>query len=100
MRILDDVKLDYQDVLLRPKRSTIQSRKDVLLERTFTFYHSPKKWTGLPIMSANMATCGTFEMARVLSEYKMITTFHKYYSVAEFKTFFKTFNNPDYICYT
>lgn len=100
MRILDDVKLDYQDVLLRPKRSTLESRKDVLLERTFTFYNSPKKWTGLPIMTANMATCGTFEMARMLSKYKMITTFHKYYSVKEYIEFFKTFDNPDYICYT
>jgi GMP reductase len=100
MRILDDVKLDYQDVLLRPKRSTLKSRKNVLLERTFSFYHSPKKWTGLPIMTANMATCGTFEMARILSEYKMITTFHKYYSVKDYEKFFKTFKNPDYICYT
>ncbi len=100
MRILDDVKLDYQDVLLRPKRSTLESRKDVLIERTFTFYHSPKEWTGVPIMTANMATCGTFEMARIFSEYKMITTFHKYYSVLDYEKFFKTFNNPDYICYT
>lgn len=100
MRILDDVKLDYQDVLLRPKRSTLKSRKDVLLHRTFTFYHSPKKWTGIPIMTANMATCGTFEMARILSKYKMITTFHKYYSVKDYEKFFKTFKDPDYICYT
>ncbi|MEK7564048.1 MAG: GMP reductase [Patescibacteria group bacterium] len=100
MRILDDVKLDYQDVLLKPKRSTLKSRKDVVLERTFTFYHSPKKWTGIPIMTANMATCGTFELARVLSKYKMITTFHKYYTVKDYENFFKTFNNPDYICYT
>ena len=100
MRILEDIKLDYQDVLLRPKRSTLLSRKDVLLERTFTFYHSPKKWTGLPIMTANMATCGTFEMARILSKYKMITTFHKYYSVKDYEEFFKTFKNPDYISYT
>jgi GMP reductase len=100
MRILEDVKLDYQDVLLRPKRSTLQSRKEVLLERSFTFYHSPKKWTGIPIMTANMATCGTFEMARIFSKYKMITTFHKYYSVKDYKEFFKTFNHPDYICYT
>jgi GMP reductase len=100
MRILDDVKLDYQDVLLRPKRSTLESRKDVLLERSFTFYHSPKEWTGLPIMTANMATCGTFEMARILSKYKMITTFHKYYSIKDYEKFFKTFHNPDYICYT
>jgi GMP reductase len=100
MRILDDVKLDYQDVLLRPKRSTLSSRKDVLLERSFTFYHSPKKWTGIPIMAANMATCGTFEMAKVLSKYKMITTFHKYYSVKEYEKFFKTFKDPDFIAYT
>ena len=71
MRILDDIKLDYEDVLLRPKRSTLQSRKEVLLERSFAFYHSPKKWTGIPIMSANMATCGTFEMARIFSKHKI-----------------------------
>lgn len=100
MRIDPEIKLDYRDVLLRPKRSTLESRKDVLLERTFTFYHSPKKWTGLPVMTANMATCGTFEMAKTLSEYKMVTTFHKYYSIEEYKEFFKNFNNPDYICYT
>jgi GMP reductase len=100
MRILDDVKLDYQDVLLRPKRSTLTSRKDVLLERTFSFYHSPKEWTGIPIMTANMATCGTFEMARIFAEYRMITTFHKYYSLDQYEEFFKTFRNPDYICYT
>jgi len=100
MRILEDVKLDYQDVLLRPKRSTLKSRKEVLLERSFTFYHSPKKWTGIPIMSANMATCGTFEMAEIFAKYKMVTAFHKYYSIKDYEKFFKTFNNPDYICYT
>ena len=100
MRIIDDVKLDYQDVLLRPKRSTLESRKDVLLERTLTFYNSPKEWTGLPIMTANMATCGTFEMAKILSKYKMITTFHKYYTVKEYQAFFKNFDDPDYVCYT
>lgn len=100
MRIIDDIKLDYQDVLLRPKRSTLQSRKDVLLERTFSFYHSPKKWTGIPIIAANMATSGTFEMARILSKHKMITAFHKYYSLSDYKKFFKTFNQSDYICYT
>lgn len=100
MRILDDTKLDYQDVLLRPKRSTLESRKDVLLERSFTFYHSPKKWTGLPIFASNMATCGTFEMAEILSKYKMLTAFHKYYSVKDYEEFLKDFKKPDYICYT
>jgi GMP reductase len=100
MRIIDDVKLDYDDVLLLPKRSILTSRKDVVLERSFKFYHSPKGWTGVPIMTANMASCGTFEMAHILSEYKMITTFHKYYTLNDYKEFFTTFNNPDYIAYT
>ncbi len=100
MRIEQDLKLDYDDVLIRPKRSTMVSRKDVILERTFTFFHSPKVWTGIPIMTANMATSGTFEMAKVISKYKMITTFHKYYSVKDYTKFFKTFDNPDYIVYT
>ncbi len=64
MRIEEQIKLDYSDVLLRPKRSTLTSRKEVELERKFAFYHSQKVWQGVPIMAANMATCGTFEMKR------------------------------------
>jgi GMP reductase len=100
MRIDEQTKLDYRDVLIKPKRSTLTSRKEVVLERTFTFYHSPKNWTGVPIMTANMATCGTFGMAKILAPLKLVTTFHKYYSVAEFEEFFKSFDNPDYVCYT
>lgn len=100
MRIDEDIKLDYSDVLLRPKRSTLTSRKDVNLEREFRFYHSPKIWRGVPIMTANMATCGTFEMAKVLAPHKIITTFHKYYFVEDFEKFFADFNNPDYVVYT
>ena len=51
-------------------------------------------------MTANMATCGTFEMARVLQDYKIITTFHKYYNIEEYKKFFESFDNPDFIAYT
>ncbi len=100
MRIEEDIKLDYADVLLKPKRSTLSSRKDVNLIRKMSFYHSPKKWEGIPIMTANMASCGTFEMAKILSEFKLITTFHKYYSIEDYKKFFENFDNPDYICYT
>jgi GMP reductase len=100
LRIESEAKLDYQDILIRPKRSTLTSRKDVILEREFKFYHSKKIWKGIPLMSANMASSGTFEMAKVLSKYKIITTFHKYYTLEEYKEFFKTFNDPDYICYT
>lgn len=100
MRIEAEIKLDYSDVLLRPKRSTLTSRKDVDLNRTFKFYHSPKVWSGIPIMTANMATCGTFEMARTLAPHKIITTFHKYYEVADYQKFFAEFSDPDYVMYT
>lgn len=100
MRIINEVMLDYCDVLLKPKRSTMESRKDVDLNRTFSFYHSPKTWTGVPIMTANMASCGTFSTARVLSKHKIITTFHKYYTISEYEEFFSSFDNPDYVSYT
>ncbi len=100
MYIEHDLKLDYDDVLLRPKRSTLTSRKDVDLERTFKFYHSKKTWTGIPMMTANMMSSGTFELARELADYKIITTFHKYYSIEDYKEFFKDFKNPDYVAYT
>ena len=61
MIIEDDIKLDYPDVLIRPKRSTLTTRFDVDLERTYTFYHSDKEWTGVPVMTSNMDTTGTFE---------------------------------------
>lgn len=100
MRIEVDIKLDYKDVLLRPKRSTLTSRKEVDLERELSFYHSPKIWKGVPIVASNMLSCGTFEMARVLSEYKLITALHKFYTIEDFIEFFKTPINPDSICYT
>lgn len=100
MRIDNEVKLDFSDVLIRPKRSTLTSRKDVNLERTFTFIHSKRTWTGIPIMPANMDTTGTFEMAKALSQEKMITVLHKHYSVSELKEFFKTCHKPDYMCYS
>jgi GMP reductase len=100
MRIENDIKLDYADVLLRPKRSTLTSRKEVDLTRQLNFYHSPKTWQGIPIISSNMATCGTFKMAKVLSKFKMITAFHKYYSAKDYQEFFKDFNDPDYVIYT
>ena len=53
-RIENDIKLDFKDVLIRPKRSTLKSRSQVELERTFVFKHSKLEWTGVPIMAANM----------------------------------------------
>lgn len=77
MKILDDIKLDYSDVLIRPKRSILQSRKDVDLNRTFKFKNG-KSWTGVPIVAANMDTIGTLEMARVFSDFNMLTCVSKH----------------------
>ena len=80
MLINDDIKLDYSDVLIRPKRSTLTSRFDVEMYRTYTFYHSKKKWTGVPIMAANMDTVGTFNMHKALSKQDMVTCIAKHYN--------------------
>jgi len=85
--IEDDVKLDFKDVLIRPKRSFLSSRSEVSLERTFEFRHSKQVWTGVPIIAANMDTVGTFEMAIELGSRKMITAMHKHYSVEEWQAF-------------
>jgi len=82
MRIEDDVKLDYCDVLIRPKRSTLESRKDVNLHRTFQF-KCGRIWTGVPIAAANMDTTGTVEMANALGEFDMITCLSKHTPLAE-----------------
>jgi GMP reductase len=73
MRIEDEVKLDFRDVLIRPKRSTLSSRKEVNLNRTYTFKHSKQEWSGVPIMASNMDGVGTFEMSKALQNHGMFT---------------------------
>ncbi len=73
MRIEDEVKLDFKDVLIRPKRSTLSSRKEVDLNRTYKFRHSGHEWTGVPIMAANMDGVGTLHMANSLYQHRMFT---------------------------
>ena len=78
MKIELDIKFDFGDLLIKPKRSTLSSRSDVVLEREIVFKHSRRRWVGVPIMAANMDTTGTVDMYRVLSRHKMITCFHKH----------------------
>lgn len=87
MRIENDIKLGFKDVMFRPKRSTLKSRSQVNLERTFKMMHSETEWTGIPIMAANMDTVGTFEMALALAEKQIFTAVHKHYSIDEWSTF-------------
>ncbi len=89
MRIEEEVKLDYSDVLFRPKRSTLSSRKDVDLKRTYRFKHSNNEWSGIPIMAANMDGVGELTVAETLSEYGMITSLTKQHDVMKIKKFKK-----------
>lgn len=95
MRIENDIKLDFDDVLIRPKRSTLGSRKDVVLERTYKFKHSTYPYRGIPIIAANMSTIGTFEMAKALRQYNLSTAIHKHYSIEDLNHYFNSsFNAP------
>ena len=85
MRIEDEIKLTFDDVLIRPKRSTLVSRSEVVLERQFKFKHTNEIWTGVPIFSANMDTTGTFETAITLQKHKMLTAIHKFYSIKDWE---------------
>ena len=67
MRLETDIKLDFKDVLIRPKRSTLKSRSQVSLDRTYSFRNSKQTWTGVPVISANMDTTGTFEIAAAMA---------------------------------
>ena len=87
MRIEYDIKLGFKDVMFRPKRSTLKSRSQVKLERTFRLLHNKTEWTGVPVMAANMDTVGTFEMALALFKHKMFTAIHKHYSLQEWREF-------------
>jgi len=85
MRIEEEVKLDYKDVLLRPKRSTLKSRSEVDLQREFCFRHSKREWKGVPMVVANMDTTGTFTMAEEMARHGCLVAIHKHYSLEEWK---------------
>ena len=98
MRILEDLKLDFKDVLIIPKRSRPISRSMIDLEREFRYpVHSEKKsiWKGIPIIASNMDTVATFTMARTLAKMKLMTALHKFYEVEQYAEFFN--NEPEEI---
>lgn len=92
MRIEQDLKLGFKDVLFRPKRSTLKSRSQVELIRSYTFKHSRREWSGVPIIAANMDSVATFEMAQALASHNIMTAIHKHYSVEEWADFIKKSN--------
>ena len=83
MRIIDDTKLDFSDVLIAPKRSQLTSRKEAQLTRKFTFKYSKHSWEGIPIVASNMDHTGTIAMCHVLMEYPMLTALCKFVQSTE-----------------
>jgi GMP reductase len=87
MKIIYEPKLDFDDVLLVPQRSKSASRSEVDLIRNFNFFHSSRKWKGIPICVANMDTTGTFDMAKSTSKHNIVTCLHKHYAIEDYRNF-------------
>ena len=102
MRLEEDTKLDYKDVLIRPKRSTLNSRQEVNITRTFNFKDSGQRLTTIPIIAANMDGVGTMAMARALFPHQMMVALHKHYTVEQLKVFFESLTPEEapYVFYT
>jgi len=88
MRIETEVKLDFKDVLIRPKRSTLSTRSNVDISREFRFRHAGVEYHGVPIVAANMDTIGTLDMALALEPFELSVALHKHYQVGEYVAFF------------
>ena len=95
MRIVNEVKLDFDDVLIQPHRSETASRSHVRLTKNYIFKNGVK-WEGVPIIAANMSAIGTFAMAKEMAEQEMMTCLHKYYPVNELVDFLKDNTNVFY----
>ena len=89
MRIEEEIKLDYSDVLFRPKRSTLKSRKDVDLNRKYTFKHSRSSWKGIPIIASNMDGVGEIDVAKKLTSHKLMTALTKQHDINKIGTIYK-----------
>jgi GMP reductase len=100
MRIENEVRLDFKDVLIRPKRSTLSTRSNVDVSREFRFRHAQVEYRGVPIIAANMDTTGTFEMARALDAFLLSTALHKHYAVDEVVAFFKGLERKSGVFYS
>ena len=101
MRIENEVKLDFKDVLFRPKRSTLRSRQDVDVTREFTFKWSKKPYKGMPIIAANMDGVGTFSMAKafIKNGHGLSVALHKHYDLKELQKFYDE-NGSDSVWYS
>ena len=86
--LADGIKLDFDDVLIRPKRSTLTSRSGVDIQKEYHYLNAPVKELIVPIVAANMDTVGTMEMSNSLHDYGMQTCLHKFYEVDDLVDYF------------
>ncbi|MBC3885270.1 GMP reductase [Undibacterium griseum] len=100
MHIEETLRLDFKDVLIRPKRSTLTSRSQVDLEREFVFHHSRKTYRGIPIIAANMDSTGTLEMAAVLETHQLSVALHKHYDEETLVSYFSGLNRKSSAFYS
>ena len=100
MRVEGEIKLAFDDVMIRPKRSTLVSRSDVSLIRDFSFKHTDRKWSGIPVAAANMDTTGVFSVASVLQDHGMLTCLQKFYSVKELEQAWRQGVSPNNVAIT
>lgn len=91
-KIINDIKIDFDNVLIKPKRSTLKSRSEVCLSRNFSFKYSKRDLICVPIMIANMDTVGTFNMAKTISYNQGITCLHKHYKPEDYINFYTNQN--------
>jgi GMP reductase len=88
MRIDNDPKLDFDDVLIRPKRSEAPSRAAIDLHREYRFLNSDASWKGIPVVASNMDTVGTMAMADAIGP-ELMTCLHKHYPEERLVEFFQ-----------
>lgn len=100
MRIETELKLDFKDVLIRPKRSTLSSRAEVDISRQFVFRHSGRTYHGIPIVAANMDVTGTMAMARAFEPHTLSVALHKHYDEAALVEFFRGLATPSTAFYS
>ncbi|MDC0141068.1 GMP reductase [Pelagibacteraceae bacterium] len=97
MRIEEEIKLDYSDVLFRPKRSTLKSRSEVDLNRKYKFKYSKFIWEGVPIIASNMDGVGEVDIAKKLSSFKMMTALTKQHGDKHIRDIQKTSSIHNYV---
>lgn len=95
MKIENEIKLDFSDVLIKPKRSTLSSRKEVDLTRSFKFKNG-YEYNGIPIISSNMEASGTTQIAHVFNQFALSTAIHKFYTTEELISFFSKEENKNH----